>query len=69
LLAGFTLKWQNAIIDFLSIDADIARVDVGPKTAPKAWKLSGIDNEFFREWFRKFSNTTAIRITQTFLYP
>jgi type III restriction enzyme len=50
LTAGFTLKNKDATIDFLSIDAEIARVDVSG-TAPKAWKLSGIDNEFFRDWF------------------
>ena len=50
LTSGFTLKNKDATIDFLSVDAEIARVDVD-KSAPKAWKLSGTDNEFFREWF------------------
>ena len=50
LTTGFTLKNKDATIDFLSVDAEIARVDVD-KSAPKAWKLSGTDNEFFREWF------------------
>ncbi|MDR1439162.1 MAG: restriction endonuclease, partial [Clostridiales bacterium] len=53
LTAGFTLKNKDAAIDFMSIDAEIARVDIdgGAKSAPKAWKLSGTDNELFREWF------------------
>jgi type III restriction enzyme len=53
LTAGFTLKNKDAGIDFLSIDAEIARIDIddSTKAAPKAWKLSGEDNEFFREWF------------------
>jgi type III restriction enzyme len=50
LTTGFTLKNKDATIDFLSVDAEIARVDID-KNVPKAWKLSGTDNEFFREWF------------------
>jgi type III restriction enzyme len=53
LTAGFTLKNKDATIDFLSIDAEIARVDVedNSKNIPKAWKLLDTDNEFFRAWF------------------
>jgi type III restriction enzyme len=51
LTTGFTLKNKDATIGFLSIDAEIARVDVSGAAVPKAWKLSGTDNEFFRDWF------------------
>jgi type III restriction enzyme len=50
LTAGFTLKNKDATIDFLSVDAEIASVDIAG-TTPKAWKLGGVDNEFFRNWF------------------
>ena len=50
---GFTLENKDATIDFLSVDAEIARIDIDEKykNAPKAWKISGMENEFFREWF------------------
>jgi len=59
LMTGFTLKNKDATVDFLSIDAEIARVDVD-KNAPKAWKLSGTDNEFFREWFNSLPTEKRI---------
>jgi type III restriction enzyme len=53
LSVGFTLKNKDAMIDFLSIDAEIARVDIDDSTKdrPKAWKLKDAENEFFRELF------------------
>jgi type III restriction enzyme len=51
LTVGFTLKNKDATIDFLSVDAEIAYVSIDRTNVPKAWKLSGTDNEFFREWF------------------
>ncbi len=62
LTAGFTLKNKDATIDFLSIDAEIARVDIeGSSTStPKAWKLSCTDNEFFREWFNSLPTEQRI---------
>ena len=59
LTVEFTLKNKDATIDFLSIDAEIARVDID-KSAPKAWKLSGTDNEFFREWFNSLPTEKRI---------
>jgi type III restriction enzyme len=59
LAVGFTLKNKDATIDCLSIDAEIARVDVSG-TAPKAWKLSGIENEFFRNWFNSLPTEKRI---------
>ncbi|MDR2005740.1 MAG: DEAD/DEAH box helicase family protein [Acidaminococcales bacterium] len=59
LSAGFTLKNKDAAIDFLSVDAEIARVDVSG-AAPKAWKLSGTDNDFFRGWFNSLPTEKRI---------
>lgn len=50
---GFSLRGKDTEIDFSSVEAEIAKVDVeGSKDAvPKAWKLTGFDNQSFREWF------------------
>ncbi len=49
---GFTLKDKNIEIDFDSIEAEIAKVDVADnEDAPKAWKLKGFENEAVKEWF------------------
>ena len=50
LMDGFNLKSKDSEIDFLSVDAEIASVDID-KDVPKAWKLKGTDNDFFRKWF------------------
>lgn len=49
---GFTLRDKDTIIDFSSLDAEIGKVDVDDKNeTPKAWRLTGRDNEYIREWF------------------
>ena len=50
---GFTLKDKDAHVDFTAINAEMARVDVDEDKdrTPRAWRLSGGDSEFFREWF------------------
>lgn len=52
LTEGFTLRDKDTIIDFSTIEGEIARVDITDTAAvPKAWKLTGADNQFFREYF------------------
>lgn len=49
---GFTLRDKDTSIDFDSIEAEIAKVDVDDKNeAPKAWKLKGFESEAIKEWF------------------
>jgi type III restriction enzyme len=61
LTVKFTLHGKDADIDFLSVDAEIARVDVtDSKSAPKAWKLYGTDNDFFRNWFNSLPTEKRI---------
>ena len=50
---GFTLKDKDVQIDFSTVDAEMARVDVDDSTdsVPKAWKLQGTDSAYFKEWF------------------
>ncbi|GHU54823.1 hypothetical protein AGMMS49975_15750 [Clostridia bacterium] len=54
LTAGFTLKNKDATIDF-------------DKAAPKAWKLQGTDNEFFREWFNSLPTEKRIAECKTII--
>ena len=51
--SGFSLRDKDAHVDFLTINAEMARVDVdgGRDSTAKAWRLSGGDGAFFREWF------------------
>jgi len=53
LTAGFTLHDKDMVIDFSTVEGEIARVDIADTAAatPKAWKLTGADNRFFREYF------------------
>lgn len=52
---GFTLKDKDVQIDFNTLDAEMARVDVddSKEATPKAWKLAGADSAFFKEWFNE----------------
>lgn len=52
---GFTLKDKDVQIDFNTLDAEMARVDVddSKEATPKAWKLVGADSAFFKEWFNE----------------
>ena len=50
---GFTLKDKDTIIDFGSIQAELAKVDLDEKSdaLPKAFRLQGFENEAIKEWF------------------
>ncbi len=46
LYAGFSLLDKDTVIDFDSVDSEIARIDIDDSDAmPKAWKLQGFDNQ------------------------
>ena len=49
----FTLKDKDVQIDFNTLEAEMARVDVDDsrEAVPKAWKLTQSDSAFFKEWF------------------
>lgn len=53
LTAGFSLQDKDTQIDFSNIDVEIASVDIEETRAalPRAWKLQGIDSQFFRDFF------------------
>ena len=52
---GFTLKDKDVQIDFNTLDAEMARVDVddSKEATPNAWRLVGADSAFFKEWFNE----------------
>ena len=51
--SGFSLQDKDAHVDFNTVSAEMARVDVDDSkdSAAKAWLLSGSDSSYFREWF------------------
>lgn len=59
---GFSLRDKDTEIDFSMLEAEIARVDISETkdAVPKAWKLTGVDNQFFREWFNSQSSEKRI---------
>lgn len=50
----FTLADKDTQIDFSNIDAELAKIDVesSEDSNPKAWKLSGFDSQYMKEWFQ-----------------
>lgn len=50
---GFTLKDKDLQIDFTTISAEMARIDIDEQgdSDAKAWKLTGVDSTYFKEWF------------------
>jgi type III restriction enzyme len=54
---NFTLRDKDTMIDFSTVDGEIAHVDITDTNVaiPQAWKLTGMDNQFFREWFNSQS--------------
>lgn len=63
LAKGFTLKDKDVQIDFSSVPAELARVDVddAKDAKPRAWKITGLDNTYFKEWFN--AQPSASRLT------
>lgn len=53
LAKGFTLKDKDVKIDFSTAPSELARVDLDDSSdaKPKAWKITGLDNIYFKEWF------------------
>ena len=53
LAKGFTLRDKDIVIDFNTINAEMARIDVddGQNSTPKAWRLTGNDSAYFKEMF------------------
>lgn len=63
LYAGFSLLDKDTVIDFDSIDSEIARIDIDESDAmPKAWKLQGFDSQNVKQWFDEQPSDRKIRL-------
>lgn len=63
LYAGFSLLDKDTVIDFDSIDSEIARVDIDDSDAmPKAWKLQGFDSQNVKQWFDEQPSDRKMRL-------
>ena len=50
---GFTLRDKDVLIDFSTVDAEMARIDTDDSSdaAPKVWQIKGTDSTYYKEWF------------------
>lgn len=63
LYAGFPLLDKDTVIDFNSIDSEIARIDIDDSDAmPKAWKLQGFDSQNVKQWFDEQPSDRKVRL-------
>ena len=63
LYAGFSLLDKDTVIDFNSLDSEIARIDIDDSDAmPKAWKLQGFDSQNVKQWFDEQPSARKIRL-------
>lgn len=62
LAKGFTLKDKDVQIDFSTMAAEMARVDIddAKNSTPKAWKLTGFDSTYYKEWFTSLPSERRI---------
>lgn len=62
LAKGFTLKDKDVQIDFSTMAAEMARVDIddAKDATPKAWKLTGFDSTYYKEWFTSLPSDKRI---------
>ena len=63
LYTGFSLLDKDTVIDFDSIDSEIARIDIDDSDAmPKAWKLQGFDSQNVKQWFDEQPSDRKMRL-------
>lgn len=63
LYAGFSLLDKDTVIDFDSIDSEIARIDIDDSDAlPKAWKLQDFDSQNVKQWFDEQPSDRKMRL-------
>ena len=59
---GFTLRDKDTQIDFSTVDAEMARVDIDDSkdAVPKVWQIKGTDSTYYKEWFN--SQPSEVRL-------
>lgn len=63
LYVGFSLLDKDTVIDFDSIDSEIARIDIDDSDAmPKVWKLQGFDSQNVKQWFDEQPSDRKMRL-------
>ena len=62
LAKGFTLKDKDVQIDFSTMEVEMALVDIddSKNPTPKAWKLTGYDSTYYKEWFNSLTSDKRI---------
>lgn len=62
LAKGFTLKDKDVQINFSTMAAEMARVDIddAKDATPKAWKLTGFASTYYKEWFTSLPSEQRI---------
>lgn len=59
---GFALRDKDTQIDFSTVDAEMARVDIDDSkdAVPKVWQIKGTDSTYYKEWFN--SQPSEVRL-------
>ncbi|MCL1887358.1 MAG: restriction endonuclease, partial [Kiritimatiellaeota bacterium] len=71
LTEGFSLQSKDTEIDFAMAESEIATVDIAPTSdaTPKAWRLTGADNQFFQKLFKTKSPEERVEYCKGMLLP
>ena len=67
---GFTLKGKSYSIDFDRADDEIAKIDIGDTegSTPKIFKMSDVDQRYFKEQFPHLSSNQKLETCKGILY-
>lgn len=58
--AGFSLKDKDAHVDFSTIRAEMARVDVDEDKTLRAWLMSKRESEYYQDWFNAYPSENRL---------
>lgn len=64
LTEGFTLRDKDVQLDFNTMEAEIALIDTDDSSneTPKAWQMTGSDNEYFKKLLNEQPSEARLRI-------
>ena len=70
LTKGFTLNDKDVQIDFSTAPAELARIDVddAKDAKPRAWKITGFDSTYFKEWFNSQPSEKRLGYCKDIIY-
>ncbi|MDO4805293.1 MAG: restriction endonuclease, partial [Lachnospiraceae bacterium] len=66
---GFTLRDRDTMIDFGSVQAELAKVDLdaGAEALPRAFRLNGFENEAVKKWFDSKPSESKRRLCKSII--